>query len=305
MLAWTIAGMGRLIGTLPVPVGLALGRTLGRVAHRILATPRRLARRHVAIAFPELDEVARRRLVRATFEHAGQSFTELSMLRRLLRRPDYVVLEGADVLDAGLAGGRGMFVIAGHIGNWELLAAWVASVGYPLTVVVRRVNDLRFHGLIARFREAAGVELLVRDAPDFMAGVRSALTRNRIVALLIDQDSRGPGVFVPFFGRLAHTPPGAALLALRTGVPVATSFIARRPEGGHRVTFASVPVARGRGRDAVVTLTARFTAAIEAHIRSAPAEWVWWHERWRRRPPATQVEGSRRPAKLYSPGPPW
>jgi KDO2-lipid IV(A) lauroyltransferase len=89
---------------------------------------------------------------------------------------------------------------------------------------------------------------------------------------------------VPFFGRPARTPPGAALLALRTGAPVVTAFIERRPEGGHRVRFAAVPPVEGRGHGAVVALTARFTAAIEAQLRRAPAEWVWWHERWRRQP---------------------
>jgi len=283
-LAGVITLVGRLVGALPVPVGLALGRTLGRGAHLLLGTPRRLARAHVAIAFPELAPAARRRLVRATFVHAGQSFTELAMIRKLLQRPDYVALEGPDALGAALAQGRGVLAVTGHCGNWELLAAWVAGLGYPLTVVVR-VNDLRLHALIVRFRTAAGVELLVRDAPGFLAGVRDALARNRVLALLIDQDTRGSGVFVPFFGRPAHTPPGAALLALRTGAPLVATFIQRRPQGGHR--WRVMPVALpGRGRHAVVALTARLTAAIEAQIRQAPAEWVWWHERWRRRPPA-------------------
>ena len=101
---------------------------------------------------------------------------------------------------------------------------------------------------------------------------------------LIDQDTHGAGVFVPFFGRPAHTPPGAALLALRGRVPVITAFIQRRPGGGHLVRMAAVPLGEGNGRGRVTELTARFTAAIEAQIRRAPAEWVWWHERWRQQP---------------------
>src|SRR5262245_20258895 len=135
------------------------------------------------------------------------------------------------------------------------------------------------------------MEILLRDAPDFLAQVRSALERNHIVALLMDQDSRGAGVFVPFFGRPAHTPPGAAVLALRTRAPVVTVFIRRRSEGGHLITFERVPIGRTTGTGQIATLTARFTAAIEAAIRRAPAEWVWWHERWRRQPS---------PGNLYS-----
>ena len=292
-LARAIGGFSRALGALPMPAALAVGRGLGTAAHALLATPRRLAVAHMGLAFPELDLATRRRLVRATFRHAGQAFAELSLFETILRRPDYVRLEGVEALDTALARGRGAIAVTGHVGNWELLAAWAAAIGYPITVVVRRVNDLRFHSLIIRFRAAAGVEVLVRDDPRFVAAVGDALRRNRVVAMLIDQDTRGAGVFVPFFGRPAHTPPGAALLALRARVPVVTAFIERRPEGGHLVRVAPVPAELPRGREGVRELTARLTAAIEAQIRRSPAEWVWWHERWRKQPSAAAM---RRPA---------
>jgi Kdo2-lipid IVA lauroyltransferase/acyltransferase len=283
LLARGIANVARAIGVLPAPAGLALGRALGRGAHALLGTPRRLARTHVAVAFPELDEAARARLVRSTFEHAGQSFAELGLWRKLGRQPGYIEIENLAALDDALAGGRGALAITGHVGNWELLAATVAA-RYGLSVVARRVHDERFNSLITRFRGDRGMEVLLRDAPDFLAQVRDALGRNRIVALLMDQDSRGAGVFVPFFGRPARTPPGAAVLALRTHAPVVTVFIRRRPAGGHLISFERFPVEPGAGKGQIVELTARFTAAIEAAIRRAPAEWVWWHERWRRQP---------------------
>ena len=292
-LARAIGGFSRALGALPMPAALAVGRGLGTAAHAMLATPRRLAVAHMGLAFPELDLATRRRLVRATFRHAGQAFAELSLFETILRRPDYIRLEGVEALDTALARGRGAIAVTGHVGNWELLAAWAAAIGYPITVVVRRVNDLRFHSLIVRFRAAAGVEVLVRDDPRFVAAVGDALRRNRVVAMLIDQDTRGAGVFVPFFGRPAHTPPGAALLALRARVPVVTAFIERRPEGGHLVRVAPVPAELPRGREGVRELTARLTAAIEAQIRRSPAEWVWWHERWRKQPSAAAM---RRPA---------
>ncbi|TMB55715.1 MAG: lysophospholipid acyltransferase family protein [Deltaproteobacteria bacterium] len=292
-LARAIGGFSRALGALPMPAALAVGRGLGTAAHALLATPRRLAVAHMGLAFPELDLATRRRLVRATFRHAGQAFAELSLFETILRRPDYIRLEGVEALDTALARGRGAIAVTGHVGNWELLAAWAAAIGYPITVVVRRVNDLRFHSLIVRFRAAAGVEVLVRDDPRFVAAVGDALRRNRVVAMLIDQDTRGAGVFVPFFGRPAHTPPGAALLALRARVPVVTAFIERRPEGGHLVRVSPVPAELPRGREGVRELTARLTAAIEAQIRRSPAEWVWWHERWRKQPSAAAM---RRPA---------
>jgi Kdo2-lipid IVA lauroyltransferase/acyltransferase len=281
LLARCIWMVGRGIGALPVPVALALGRWLGGAAHALLGTPRRLALAHVALAFPELDDEGRRALVRATFRHAGQSYAELALWPRLQRDPSYVTVENRAALDEALAGGRGCLAITGHVGNWELLAARIASLDVAVSVVARKVNDERFNALIARFRGGAGMETLLRDDPRFLPNVRAALAQNRIVAMLIDQDSRGGGVFVPFFGRPAHTPPGAAIVALRMRVPVVTVFIHRRP-GGHTIRFERVPIEDAAASGRVTDLTARFTAAIEEAIRESPAEWVWWHERWRR-----------------------
>ena len=284
VLARGIAAVAGSVGALPVPAALALGRALGGAAHAVLARPRRFALAHVALAFPELDEPGRRALVRDTFRHAGTSYAELAVWRKLARDADYVRLENFAVLEEALRGGRGCLAITGHVGNWELLAAHTASLGVPLTVVARKVNDDRFDALIRRFRGGAGMEIVLRDDPQFLKSVRESLARNRVVALLIDQDSRGGGVFVPFFGRLAHTPPGAAILALRTKTPVISAFIRRRPEGGHAIRFDAVPIDVEASAGKVTALTARFTATIEAAIRRSPAEWVWWHERWRRQP---------------------
>ena len=301
LLARAIRAFGRAIGALPVSVALALGWTMGTAAYGVLGTPRRLALGHLAIAFPELNLAAHRSILRSTFRHAGQSFVELGLWPKLAPRAGYVRVEGDEAITAALAEGRGLLAVAGHVGNWELLAATMAARGFPITVVARRVNDMRFHALIARFRTGAGLEVLLRDAPAFLTTVRDALRRNRIVALLVDQDTgRGAGVFVPFFGRLARTPPGAALLALRTHTPIVTAFIERRPGGGHLIRIRPVPTDGRRGRGEVMAITAKFTAEIEAQIRRAPAEWVWWHERWRRQPDGALDE--RRPARVHGAG---
>lgn len=290
VIAWSIWNGARLLGRLPPRMTLALGRGLGSVAHAVLIAARTLALEQLAIAFPELDLAARRAIVRETFQHAGLSFAELVLWAQLARRRDYVRMEGTEHVDAALAGGRGAVIVTGHTGNWELLGAATAQ-RWPLTVVARRVNDDRFDALVVRFRRSVGEEVLVRDDPHFLSSARGALAQNHLVAMLIDQDTRGAGVFVPFFGRLAHTPPGAALVALRARVPVLTAFISRRPDGGHVVRYAPVELSPRRDRGEVVQLTARLTAAIEAQLRRAPAEWVWWHERWRRRPPAPAPQG--------------
>lgn len=283
VLAGALRGAGRLVGALPIPVALAIGRALGRAAHRLLGTPRRLALEHLALALPAMGEMERRRVVRDMFRHAGMAFVEIALWPRL-RAADYVRVDpaGLQVFDAALAVGRGVIAITGHVGNWELLAAAIAHRGYPVTVVARRVNDPRFDALVTAARTAVGLRVLDRDDARFAHALRAELAEGRIVALLIDQDTRGAGVWVPFFGRPARTPAGAAVLALRARAECVAAFIERRPEGGHLIRFLPLERGDGRTRRDIEALTARMTSAIEAQIRRNPVEWVWWHRRWRR-----------------------
>jgi Kdo2-lipid IVA lauroyltransferase/acyltransferase len=283
VLAGALRGAGRIVAILPVPVALALGRGLGRVAHWLLRTPRRLACEHLALALPELADAERQRVVRDMFRHAGMAFVEIALWPRL-RETDYVRIDpaGLRVFDEAVAVGRGVIATTGHVGNWELLAAAIAHRGYPATVVARRVNDPRFDALVADMRAAAGLRVLDRDDPRFAHALRTELADGRVVALLIDQDTRGAGIWVPFFGRPARTPAGAAVLALRARAECVAVSIERRPEGGHLIRFSRVERGEGRTRGDIEALTARMTAAIEAQIRRNPVEWVWWHRRWRR-----------------------
>jgi KDO2-lipid IV(A) lauroyltransferase len=271
-------------------MALAIGRAFGWLYWAIGPSPRRLADRHLALAFPDWTPARRREVARGMFLHAGASFAELAQWPKL-RDTDYVTVEGRAVMDAALACGRGVIAVTGHVGNWELLAAGIARLGYPVTVVARRVKDARFQALVGELRRETGLVVLDRDSPTFVQEIRSELDRNRVVGLLIDQDTRGAGVWVPFFGHPARTPPGAAVLALRKQAAVVAIFIERRPAGGHRITIRAIPPVEGRSQDRIVTLTARMTEAIEAQIRHNPVEWVWWHERWRRRASADDGPG--------------
>jgi KDO2-lipid IV(A) lauroyltransferase len=117
-------------------------------------------------------------------------------------------------------------------------------------------------------------------------GVLAALRANRCVALLADQDARGRGIFVPFFGRLASTPPGPAQLAARTGTPIVMGFAVRGPDLRHELTVLPPLEARAGEREEreVERLTALHAAALEDWVRRYPDHWFWAHRRWKTRP---------------------
>jgi KDO2-lipid IV(A) lauroyltransferase len=266
-----------------------LGRRLGDLGFVALRRRRRLTLANLRHAFPELPAAERRRLARRSWQHLGLTLVELCALlaRPLDRFLERVSLEGVEHLDAAMAEHGHALMLTAHIGNWELLAAARRFRPYELAVIVRPLDTVGLNALAEEVRRKAGVELI--DKRRALRPVLTALADGAMVAILLDQNaSRREGVFVPFFGRLASTSRAVAVLALRTGAPVVPIFARREAGGRHRVIIRPplpAPPPNG-GEAAVVELTARCTAAIEAAIREAPEQWLWLHARWRTRPPA-------------------
>jgi KDO2-lipid IV(A) lauroyltransferase len=132
-------------------------------------------------------------------------------------------------------------------------------------------------------------QMLWREDPSTARAMLRTFKQGRPLGILIDQDTRVQSVFVPFFGRPAATPRGAADLALRFGAPVLAGWCRRRgPRAGdgHVVDFVEIPYDPDPSdRDAeAARLTVACTAALEAAVRATPAEWVWMHERWKTQP---------------------
>jgi KDO2-lipid IV(A) lauroyltransferase len=112
-----------------------------------------------------------------------------------------------------------------------------------------------------------------------------ALKNREIIALLIDQDTAVPGVFVDFFSKEAWTPSGMAVLAHRTDASVVLALDVRMPDDTHRAIIKPIEIKRTGDMDKDILETTRaVTKMIETHIRQYPEQWVWMHERWKTRP---------------------
>jgi KDO2-lipid IV(A) lauroyltransferase len=260
----------------------------GDLMYRFAGGPRRLALAHVALAFGDaMSPVARERIVRASFRNVVRCLVEVLSFEAIRPQLDtYVEVEGWEHAQAVQTLQRGAIVVTGHIGNWEILAAYFALKGLPIAAVARRMHDPRINTLLLDFRTANGVQTILRESSGSSREILSVLRRNGVLAMLIDQDTHAPSISVPFFGRQARTPAAAAALALRRNLPVIAAFAQRRPGGGHRLTILPplrIEPTGDRKRD-VLELTKLFSQVIEDRIRANPVEWVWWHRRWRRGP---------------------
>ncbi len=282
----------RLLSLLPLGAALRLGTALGTLAYWLAPAQRRLALGHLAIAFPEKSDVERRAIARASFVHLGRAAMELAAVRHLDGRiEDYVALDpaGARLVQEARALGRGAVFATGHMGNWELLARRLARTGLECLVIARRSWDARLDDFVASFRASGGVTTLWREDPGAGRQLLKALREGKGLGILIDQDTKVQGVFVPFFGRPAFTPRAAADLALRFGAPLLVGWSRRRGPGladGYVLELETVaydPDAADREAE-VLRLTAACTSRLEAAIRHDPEEWVWIHRRWKTLP---------------------
>jgi Kdo2-lipid IVA lauroyltransferase/acyltransferase len=289
-----------------LPRALAIADRTADLVYPTLPGIRRLALDHLAIAFGDtLSAAAREDIARAAYRNAARCFVEVAKIDDIVPCFDaYVSMEGWEHLERFRAFGRTAIVVTGHVGNWELLAAYVARAGIPLAASARRIADPRLNKLVNDFRTRSGMRVILRNSPNSGFEILKTLKQRGVLALQIDQDIRVPSVSVPFFGRLARTPAAAALLAIRRNLPAVPVFAQRRPQGGHHFTVMPPihPPKTGDLRRDILDLTSQFSRILEDHIRRNPTEWNWWHRRWRRGPvPHLDLDADSGPSHPVSP----
>ena len=259
------------------------GAVLGTVAWYLVGRQRRLALEHVRIAFPELPESERRRIGRASFANLGRAALETA--RGDASRVE-LSAEGEGVLRKAHAEGKGVVLVTGHIGAWELFARRIAALGLPSGTVAKEAQDPRLTAVLQQARQSANVRVFWRGSPMSARELLRFLRAGGMLGILIDQDTDVAGHFVPFFGRPAFTPRAAGDLAARLNAPMVFGCAHRLAGNMHSIVLRRVDVARTGDRETdSLALTAAATKMIEDEIRANPSEWVWMHPRWRT-PPA-------------------
>jgi KDO2-lipid IV(A) lauroyltransferase len=274
------------------PAAARLGAFLGQLAYRPFGFRRRIVEDNLRRAFPDRDLEWVRLTAAASYEHfARETLAQLRTTHlttaEVLERTTF---EGWEELQAAARAGRGVVIVAGHLGNWEIGAAAVAARGMPTDVVVQRQSNPLFDRAIVQSRAGIGLGIIDRRHAPRLA-LRS-LRAGRSVAFVSDQDAGRDGVFVPFFGRLASTHRGAALMAIRTGAPLFLGVPLRVAAGRYSIRVREIRTDRsGQLDDAVQRLTAAYTELLETAIRSAPDQYLWLHRRWKTRPPEERSAG--------------
>ena len=279
------------LGILPRQVAIGVGQTLGLVGYHLLGKLRRTGQRNLEIAFPEMPEHERLRILRGSFNSLGRLLGEFSQLPRATPESLRALIEYDEVGLAHLREAekkkRGVIFLTGHLGVWELHSFGWSALEYPISFLVRPLDNARIEEMIEAIRTRFG-----NRAIDKQSAARQSLRVLReggTLGILSDLNTQTrEGVFVPFFGKLACTTAGIATLALKTDALVIPTCAVWDPKRKRYFFHGDPPIELIRTGDQakdVEVNTARFAAAVERMVRLYPDQWLWIHKRWKTRPP--------------------
>lgn len=277
-------GAGALLRALPERWALNLGSGIGWTAGSLLRIRRKVVGRNLRIAFPDRSDRWRAEMAAASYRHLGREGAALLRLQEM--SPDQVLgrcdVHGLDHLRGPVAGGEGVLILSGHLGNWELLALALSAYGLPLDAVAHTQANPLFDRDVGKRRSRFGMAIIPRSEGTWK--VLRSLQKGRAVLLFADQRVIASEVFVDFFGVPAPTARGPAVFALRTGVRVILATIRALPGDTARYRIDLTPLVVERSSDAeadVLRLTRRYLAALEGAIGEAPEQYFWVHNRWK------------------------
>ena len=280
---WTLAKlMSGFASRLPLSASWKIGDYIGELVFHQASVSRNRAKRQIIQALPSVSNVEH--LALKCFQNLGKNLMEFLHFQQTEWVDTAVRIEGQRNLDQALSLERGVIVLMGHFGNWELVGATFARHGYKLNAIARPIRSKTINNLVVGNRRQAGYDSLDREKS--LRKAFRCLKQNELLAILADVDTKTSGVFVNFFGRSAHTPVGPVAIARKTDAPLLPVFMVRQPDNTHHMIIEpalDLQKTEHKQHD-LIENTHRFTCLIERYIRQYPEQWIWMHDRWKTRP---------------------
>jgi Kdo2-lipid IVA lauroyltransferase/acyltransferase len=276
------------LGLLPRKAAISVSKFIARIIYKVHKRLRQTGFRNLEMAMPELAQHQRAKILEGVFDNLGRLLGEFSQFLKITRATisEVVVYEGFENYAQAAAKGRGVLMLTGHLGAWELCAFSQGVYGYPLSFLARPLDNPLLEKMIAGYRALS--QNLPIDKNNSVREVLKTLKRGKDLGLLIDANTlESEGVFCDFFGIPACSTTGLAVFALRSDAPVVPGFLIWDEKlKKHVLRFEpEIPLIRtGEFKEEVAINTARFTKAIEECVRRHPEQWLWIHKRWRTRP---------------------
>ena len=281
--------------TFPINANLQTAKLLGSGLFLIDRKHRERALANLRRSFPDMSEPQRVELARRSMQQMIMLFVEVLFTTRLIRIDtwcQYVELDNfKEVLEMLLRRERGLILLTGHYGNWEILGYVLATLGFETTSIARPLDNPYVSRFLFGVREKTGQKIIAKKGAT--PEVTTAMENKGAVGFIADQNAGSKGVFVDFFGRKASTYKSIALVAMQYEVPVIIGY-ARRVGDCFRFKMGVQDIIRPEDwesqDDPLRYITQRYTKAIEDIVRVDPGQYWWVHRRWKTRPKGEAAE---------------
>lgn len=188
--------------------------------------------------------------------------------------------EGIELVEKGLADGKGVVIALPHTGNWDVGGRAMALRLAPIVSVAEHLKPERLFALFLEHRRQLRMDIIDLASDHVGRQLTQRLEENRIVALVADRDLSGGGVEVEMFGRTRRMPAGPALLALSAGAPLLSGPTYTTRDGWVEVLSEVTIEPTGRRKDDIVALTRALAASFEKAIAAAPSDWHLFQPGW-------------------------
>ena len=285
---WLAVAVARSLGRIPRGLARLMAGVLAFAVCWVHGRLRRVGVRNLELALPELSNEERRRILRGVYRHLGWQLVEFCRmpLYTAENTRGWLRTEGLEHYLAAEARGKGVLIVTGHLGAWELSSFYHSLMGHPMGMVIRRLDNRRLDEFVNGIRCLHGNQVIHKD--DFGRGLLLAMHQGKTVGILMDTNMTPPqGIFVRFFGRQACTASGLAHMALKTGAAVLPGFVFWEPTERQYVLHFGPELVLTQSGDSqadILAATEQCTEVIEAWIRRYPDQWLWIHRRWKTRP---------------------
>ncbi|GAA0850886.1 lysophospholipid acyltransferase [Marinobacter szutsaonensis] len=281
-----IAGLLRIAGSMPLGLAQWLGKLIGLIAWALPTKSRKVTDTNIAICLPELPADEQHRLSRDSMAHTGMTLMEIPLMWEWPVEKCLGLIKetrGLELVDEALASGKGLILLAPHLGNWELAGLFFSS-RYKMAALYSPPHLPEFEDYMIRVRGRLGSEL-VRGDRRGLTRLMAILKQGGVAGILPDQSPRGKtNAFAPFFGMEVKTMTLVSKLIQKTGAQALVTYAERLPDGkGFRILVTEAESGMGDA-DAVLAATA-LNQSVEKVVRMSPEQYQWEYKRLRHRPP--------------------
>jgi Kdo2-lipid IVA lauroyltransferase/acyltransferase len=285
---WLVVTIARLLGRMPRGLARLKARVIAIGVYWSFSRLRHVGVRNLKMALPEIPAKQREEILRGVYVHLGWQLVEFCRMRRYTAENtrSWIRTEGLEHYLEAKARGKGVLIVTGHLGAWELSSFYHSLMGHPMGMVIRRLDNRKLDAFVNGIRCMHGNFVVHKD--DFGRGLLTAMRAGGTVGILMDTNMTPPqGVFVNYFGIPACTATGLAHIARKTGAAVLPGFMLWKAAEQKYVLHFGPEIAMPQTDNVAADIlegTQRCTSEIERWVRRYADQWLWIHRRWKTRP---------------------